>query len=275
MEDKKSDELFKKLSKIQELPDNYAYLLVKKEFSNILSDYFKNDDIFSDIKNSSQFVVALTQVCQELSLTLEERVHCNTLIYDTLPNINSSYMKKLYLFLGSIVNQNIVNSLITNCGLTKVLATFLAITRKSSLNDHINITKLNFTIMSTSPNIMTVQTIIDIYSVLFEYKYNIKDLFLLLSKETFVYTSKDSWITSSIISVSNNISIACLSLVDSLDISYIEEIMLEYYESLESIDFDDKQIRFKFNSINSNYKNSFPNIYKVINKLKSNNIIIP
>lgn len=260
-----------KLSKINSYTEEQSYLLVKSIYKDFLSNINAASE-FDEIKLNPKFVIALIQVCLEIELTLEERVNCNSMIYKQLSiTTKNKYLEKLYTFLGIIVNRTMTDKLM-QCGLSQVLASYLAVVRKSSFNQKDNINRLNFAITCLEPELMTVQRITDIYAMLCNTVDDIELLFTTTMLDTYVFKATDSWITNKILMTAKNMNSSLLSLLESLNPHAIESIFMEYNQIIENGGYTQNDVRFSLASVDNNI---FPNIYYMVNYLYSKNIYLP
>lgn len=259
-----------KLENIDSISDEEGYDIIKNNYTIFLSNAI-DCQCFDKLKKSSKFINLLTQVCVEVELTYEQRVYCNSMLYKELAKTTNLYMQKVYYLLGWVVNRAMV-SRIMDCGIDQVLSTYLALTRKSSFNAKDNISRLNFSIMCADPNVMTVQKITDIYCTIFNTVNEVKELFLLTVRDTYVFNSDESWITEDILKVATNMNFAVISILNSLRKDKLEELLTEYYNMSVIDDLDDEDIRFSFKDIDFS---QFTTLGAVISKLAANDIVLP
>ena len=263
--------LAKIFSKIDNMNDEEAYDLIRKYYK----EFFTNtilDTAYDSLKQSTRFINLLIQVCIDYTLSYEERVYCNSMIYNEFIKFNDKkYIQKLYFILGMVVNRTVTNR-IMNCGIDSILSIYLAVARKSSFDKNTNISRLNFCITCSDPNVMTIQRITDLYCELFNTKEDIKDLFLNIAKDTYVFNSDDEWITDDILTIAKNMNIAILSILDTLDLDYIELILMKYHDmiTIENIDESDARISFKYLD-----KDQYRSISLILDKLASKDIFLP
>lgn len=263
--------LAKIFSKIDNMNDEEAYDLIRKYYK----EFFTNtilDTAYDSLKQSTRFINLLIQVCIDYTLSYEERVYCNSMVYNEFIKFNDKkYIQKLYFILGMVVNRTVTNR-IMNCGIDSILSIYLAVARKSSFDRNTNISRLNFCITCSDPNVMTIQRITDLYCELFNTKEDIKDLFLNIAKDTYVFNSDDEWITDDILTIAKNMNIAILSILDTLDLDYIELILMKYHDmiTIENIDESDARISFKYLD-----KNQYRSISLILDKLASKDIFLP
>ena len=231
--------LAKCLSNLDRLPDEFAYRLVKQEYKSFLS-YIDRSEELNFLKSNTRFLTYLIQVCMEETLSYEDRIYCNNMIYNMFP-VNQ-YIAKLYTFLSTVVNNNMTHKIINNCEFNQVSSSYIAVARKSSFRQDENIIRLNSAIICIG---------------------------LDPSNNISVYQSDDDWITPEVIYISNCINRAILTIIESQPEPIIEEMMLRAYNmiSIESLDHTD--LRFSLKDID---KTMYPKIISVLNNLTKKEI---
>ena len=101
----------------------------------------------------------------------------------------------------------------------------------------------------------------------------IKDLFLLIIRDTYVFTSEESWITDDILKIANNMNFAVLSLLESLDHDKLKGILRDYGNMALFEELKTKDVRFSFKKIDFT---NFPNIFHVLIELRQEyDLILP
>lgn len=259
-----------RFSEMGNMTDEEIYSIIRSSYSVFFSSAIDSENLLS-LRRNSRFLMILTQVLMEVELTLDERIYCNSMIYKELANTDNPYMQKVYYTIGWIVNQNIVQEL-TKFGLSKTLSIYLATVRKSSFKARENISRLNFSIMCSDPKIMTVQMITNIYCVTFNTIDEIKDLFILTMKDTYVFHSTEEWVTPDLITVANNMNYAILSILDSLPVNKIKYILTEYSNMATIEDLTEDEVRFSFKLINLS---EFSSLKGIVDLIISEEMILP
>ena len=259
---------YKKIMEMQD--DNDAYTLLLAEYKDFLSPMIDNP-AFNELKKSAKFISFLTQICLTEELSYEQRVYCNSMIYKSMMNA-STMMKKLLLNLGYVVNRNIATQLI-GCGLDQNMASYIAVARKSSFYPRDCISRMNFCIVCTAPDFMTAKRIADIYCIVCNTTDDIKKLFEITMKDAFVYKSDDSWITQDHIKTAKNMDSALLSILNSLNIDSLFNILEEYYQDCQMLNLDEDDVRFSFRHFNCD--GTFANIDAVLMSLASHKHYLP
>ena len=115
--------------------------------------------------------------------------------------------------------------------------------------------------MCATPKKMTVQKITDLYCVLFNDVIEIKDLFFLMIKDIYIFTSNEEWITNDILQVAYNMNNSMLSILESLSFSNLYSILYEYATMIVMENLTEDEVRFSFN--NNIDPVQFPNITAV------------
>lgn len=261
--------LAKRLSNLDRLPDEFAYRLVKQEYKSFLS-YIDRSEELNFLKSNTRFLTYLIQVCMEETLSYEDRIYCNNMIYNMFP-VNQ-YIAKLYTFLSTVVNNNMTHKIINNCEFNQVSSSYIAVARKSSFRQDENIIRLNSAIICIGldpSNNISVDKIIKLFSTIYTNIRDLTELFLNILKDNYVYQSDDDWITPEVIYISNCINRAILTIIESQPEPIIEEMMLRAYNmiSIESLDHTD--LRFSLKDID---KTIYPKIISVLNNLTKKEI---
>lgn len=264
------EKLAKDLENIDCMEGADVYRILKTDYHVLFSNAIDNP-CFDQLKRSDKFIYILTQVCDEADLTYEERVYCNSMLYHLLADDTvNEYMQKLYYTLGKCVNRNMLERF-RRVGVDPILSTYLAIVRKSSFDQKDNVARLNFVITCTSPSVMTVQKIADIYCLIFDTVDEIKDLFFLTIRDTYIYNSGEDWITKDNLDTANNINFAVISILNSLSFDSLYKLLNEYCQLCIMEDLELNDVRFSLRSID---RDKFSNIAKVLDELDMNEIMI-
>ena len=262
--------LAEKLKSMDFMQDSDVYEIIKNGLPILLSVEVDNP-CFDELKKSPRFISILTVVCAEQDLTYDQRIYCNSMLYKILADSTEDlYMQKVCYMLGAVVNRSMVDK-IEACGLERIYSTYLAIARKSSFDAKDNITRMNFVIMCGDPTIMTVQRITDIYCSVFNSLEEIKNLFLLTIRDTYVLNSDEDWITDDIIAVSHRIDNSVISILDSLSYNNLYTILSEFAKMCLIEDLDSADVRFSFHEIDIS---KFKNIGAVLAQLNRDEIDI-
>jgi hypothetical protein len=253
----------------EETTDEKAFEILSKEYPNFLSS-INDSAYFDNIKKSPKFLRILFKVCAYYSLSLDQKIYCNSMIYKLMSDSNEE-IKSILLMLGELINRTHVERL-KRCGIDRILATYLAVAKKSSFEPRYNIPRLNFCINCMDPDFMTTQRITDIYCASFDTLLDIKDLFNYSVKDSYIRVASESWIDDKVLQVSTNMNMALLSILESLNEDQIYAILFSYYKSAMAEHLSSTDVRFSMRDIN---RKIFKKVAKVIDKLKSENMYLP
>ena len=263
--------LVERLKDIDNMTDNELYDILKTSYHIFLSNAI-NSPIFKNLRQNPRFIIVLSQIVVEVDLTLEQRIYCNSMLYKELSNLNpeNTTLQRVYYILGMNANYNMTKK-IMDAGIKQALAIYIAIVRKSSFNNSDNISRLNFTIVCDKPDVMTVQTITNVYCAIFNTVEDIKNLFLLTIRDTYVFTANESWITEDTLKIASNMNFAVLSLLESLPVVKIKDILKEYGTMAMIDDLELEDVRFSFKRLDLT---KFPKILEVMNYLRNEHNLI-
>lgn len=212
---------------IRDLDDGELYEILKPSYSQILEKIFREEDPFYlNLFTNSKFLTVFIQVISSVVLDKTETIYCNKIAYDYLTDSNNNsdeYQKSLFLNLSRTVNKNIIPSLL-GIGLDENLSSYLALSRYSSSKEFVNIRRVNYLIIASSPNIMTEQMIVYIYEKLFD---NFNHLFKYTMFDP--YTDKDlESIGSGAAEIYSNMSLAIIDILNLMTSDDIRRVLYSY-----------------------------------------------
>lgn len=262
------EEVINMLRHVDDYSDRDLYELVKKTYSMILDEIFtiKNVDLIRMLYNTPKFITALTAVLGEVELNQIQFIWCNKLTYDYFTSTaeKNSYVKALLLQLSSTVNRRYTPGLI-GLGLNENLVSYLVNARFSTEKEDIQVKRLNLILMNQSPDIMTLQMIVDIYGKLFD---RITPLF---SGIMYDYWEPESLMNDSIAEVYATITMAIITIVNNLPQDLCLQLLKSFAESHCIVNIG-KSVRFNIYAI---VEEDFPRLYLCLKILKANNIVLP
>lgn len=174
-----NQDLFKfKMDHLDEISDGELRTLVRQYYPTILNHLITRTDL-SYIKpfENTRFLTVLCQVLAAQPFIDSSIItSCNKLAYDYLCCSKAEDSKKSqFIALANIVNRDSINLLAAKANLKHDLASLITLARFSTLDETVNIKRMNFIIMQQPANLMTVERIVEIYSALFS---RIRDLFI-------------------------------------------------------------------------------------------------
>lgn len=213
---------------INNMSDHDVYNFVK---SNI--DYICNCIINKDVETiqalaGEKFARAFSGVVGTVPNSPIRQLCVNKVAYDYFTSDNPDpKIKRLFLDAAKAVNKDEIRDLVT-VGIPTDVAANLAFSRFASVNEQINIKRLNFVICSQDPEIMTIQKITNIYEKMFD---RISDLFTTTLLE--YYVTEDTKDDSSFMEILGNIYYALLNIVNNMPINSIATVIETYVNAWE------------------------------------------
>lgn len=244
------------------MDDESAYKILCSTYKEFLSN-INDHPCFDEFKSSIKFITLLTQVVLANELTYEERVYCNAIVYKQI-NTASDTMKVILLNLGLAANRKMVGTFI-KCGLDRKMSTFLAVARKSSFQKKDCISRMNFIIMCTSPDLMTTKMITDIYCASANTIEDVYQLFIYSVKDNYIENNDDEWVTDSHRTISSRMDSAIFSILESIPQNELESMLEAYYIfEVKENKLDEDDVRFSFKNINPVV---FPNLAAALDKV--------
>jgi hypothetical protein len=250
--DEPGEEL-KLLENIEDNSEKEIYNIIRPNYSNILKDLFVCESSkFKFLLTSTKFLSVLIQVMNEVKLNHDEIVYCNNFIYDYIvfQNNQDEYIRKLLFMLGQIINKPIVNCLYGTNILDEELSVFLAITCNSTFKEEINVKRVNFTLCTSSPKILSIQNIIDIYSQLYKSKFSILFTTTMFDIDIQKAELEDQpWINNIISTNNNNITMALIYILDSMQPSNVTKTLYKYAQIYKSFGYNDSNIRISLKNL--------------------------
>ena len=188
----------------------------------------------------------------------------------TLKSNSDAYVKELFFALSKIVNRDVLPGLL-GIGIDENLASYIALARYSSLDEKINIMRLNIILMNLDPKCMPEEIIIKIYGKLFD---RLSTLFEAIMF-TIIDFDDDSEITKEqedILEQNSVISLAILDILESQPSNVIMGVLKSYASDFQLIHGSDaKKVRFSLKTISSDYYR----INTIVEYLEMDGIYIP
>lgn len=268
MDDTNLESIKNRLFELDNLSDQDLYNLIYKTYNYLLDEMFlaKNTELINFLYTNSRFIMTFTNVLSrpDITLTYLQTVYCNKLAYDyfTARGDKDNYIRALLVNLVKTVNRSIMPSLI-GLGLNEEIASYLVNARYSSLKEHIQVRRLNLEIMKCSPEVMSVQMIVDIYGKLFD---RITPLF-----EGIMYDYYDQFISQDMEDVYATINLAILEIVNNLPDDIMYHLLKNFKETYDLVHLGQK-VRF---NIHSFARDDYPRLYNTLEMLSWEGIELP
>lgn len=246
------------IQQIDQMSDQEAYIFIKENLEYITSRILNKQWEYPHILIREKYLRAFSKVLATMPVSASVRTCTNKICYDYLTSgLDDPNVKKVVLDLSRTVNYNQIQALI-GVGIPSEIASILTLSRYSTINEEVNIKRLNFCICQQDPELMTVQNIVYIYEKLFD---RIGELF----KQTmFEYYTPEQELDlgSSFQEVYSTVSLAVLTIVNNMTISNIEKLIRGYIADWEYS--GRPPVRFSLISLSADYSR-IQRIVEVIN----------
>lgn len=242
-----------------------AYILVRDNYSLILSDIFEKKErkeVSKFIKyfTNSVFITCLTQAMYSETPDKPTKMRLNKMCYDylMLKSDKDEYIVTLLKALSKTVNRDIIPRLCADIRLSEDHAAFLAMSRYSSENENTNIKRLNRTIMKMNLADITEQKIVDIYLLLF-------DRVLPLFTGVMLDVSSPQNLNGDSEEIYGLITLAILDIMNELPIADIKRGLVLFDEDRKIL-YPDASIRMNFRSCSAE---DYPRFIRALDELES------
>lgn len=229
-DDLKLIDIYKSIDSISE---EKLYDYIFKNHDYVIKEIFQNrNPEVIPILYVPKFINALIQVARTIELSDMEKIYLNDYIYNNIVfGSLTPFWRSLLMMTGEVINKKIDIQLKgLNC-LDNELATFLSITSLSSFSTATNIKRVNFTLCTSSTQVLSVQSIINIYGVIYSTMFT--DLFLVTMFDRNVSDAEErgeEWVTDTVSAINDNISTALIWLLETCDPAYVNSIIRSLYD---------------------------------------------
>lgn len=260
----------KKINSIDSISDNELYPLVKTCYRDMLNDIIRNNSLeYNKAFYNARFLNCFISVIKYENFNISEIIACNRLAYDYIVLKNEKEIdgtiKNLLISIVKIVNKEIINILM-NMNISSELSSYIVINRWSSLNDAVNVKRINFFLSAHSD--MDADVLRSIYEILFAGK--IEPLFISTMLDTY---NMEPWITEDFIKMHNNISFVVLKMLEESTIEEIQNILIKYSNIyIYKYNANPNSIRLSIRALDSN---EFPRILSILEQLYIKQIYVP
>lgn len=240
--------------------------MIKNSYRIILDEIFlhgsENREGIQNLFKNINFVNAFIEVANMVEFSNSQKICLNKLTWDYMTSDeNDNAIKESLMTLSGIVNRDIVQRLSVIVPIKA--AKFLAMARKSSFKEEKNMYRANF-ILCKSMTGLSEQTIIDVYGVLF--KVNITLLF-----QTIMFDDlREHCVTEEESENCSMIANAIITILENMSTADIISILSSYVSAYNLM----KKNRIRF-GIRTIAQSDYPRIYKVVDLLENEGIIVP
>lgn len=213
---------------INNYSDNELYMLLSNNLRGFLLNIFeRKDQRYIKMIISDRFLRVLIQVIANIDdIDYMNKMYLNKLSYDYLTldeESKNSTISDLIYHLVKITNKKHIPILI-GLGIPEKIACYIVLSRFSSNNEFINVTRMNFVIMTANIN-LTEQMIVDIYQNLFD---RVSQLFEATMLDVIDIT--EEWYTEEIDERYSLITLAVLDILNSLPSDAILRVLNDYIQ---------------------------------------------
>lgn len=247
-----SDILIDRVQKLDNMNDGEIYELIAKSYNLLLDANFLKKDkhkvLIAKAFTNFRFVSILVNVIGSVELSSIQYINCNKLIYDYLTsNGRDENIENALYSLGWNNNRENIMRLKAR-SLDDKLATYLAIARKSSVDERLTVERVNVIIMNQSKDLMTEQMIVNIYEDLFS-----DTLLGLFEGIMFDPWTQEVELDENQEIIYDTINLAILDILNDMPSEMIYAV-LENYATDRQMVFNSQPTRFDIHSISSDYQ---------------------
>ena len=237
--------LFKnKMEQIDSLSDTELVQIIRKNYSFIFN---LEDKTYLKLFMNERFLNSLIDVVTYNPLSVTERITCNAIIYEYLVLLNGDNydIKSLLIRLAKVVNRDLVNILM-GMRLSGELAAYIAFTRNGSIDEKINVKRINFLLSQQN---MEYSDMKNIYRILFG-----NSILFLFTHTMFDAYQLEDWMTNEFIQNHNNISRIVLEMLEDSPYPDIRMILSSYAKDFAILHTADRsKIRFSLRDYSKDY----------------------
>lgn len=210
---------------INNYSDQELYSLVSNNLRGLLLNIFeRKDQRYIKMIISDRFLRVLIQVVTNIEVDYMNKIYLNKLCYDYLTLDEQSknpLINDLIYHLAKITNKKHIPLLIGS-GIPERIACYIVLSRFSTNNEFVNVTRMNFVIMTATIH-FTEQMIVDVYQHLFD---RVSQLFEATMLD--VIDESEEWYTEEIDERNSLITLAVLDILNSLPYDSIRRVLDDY-----------------------------------------------
>lgn len=210
---------------INNYSDQDLYYLVSNNLRGLLLNIFEHkDQRYIKMIISDRFLRVLIQVVTNIEVDYMNKIYLNKLCYDYLTLDEESknpMINDMIYHLAKITNKKHIPLLI-GAGIPEKIACYIVLSRFSTNNEFLNVTRMNFVIMTANID-FTEQMIVDVYQNLFD---KVSELFEATMLD--VIDTTEEWYTEEIDERYSLITLAVLDILNSLPSDAIQRVLNDY-----------------------------------------------
>ena len=229
--------------------DQQLFDLLSNNLRGFLLNIFeRKDQRYIKMIISDRFLRVLIQVVGSIEIDYMNMIYLNKLCYDYLTlddNSKNTIISDLIYQLAKITNKKYIPILI-GVGIPEKIACYIVLSRFSTNNEFLNVTRMNFVIMTANID-FTEQMVVDVYQNLFN---KVSQLFEATMLD--VIDTTEEWYTQDIDERYSLITLAVLDILNSLPSDAIRRV-LEDYVRVYHVSYLGKETRCNLRSLSSDY----------------------
>lgn len=257
------------IHRLQDMSEHDIFNFIQLNLEYIERCVMNRDILVVNLFTDIRFVKPFKLVIANMPVTEMRQLCVNKICYDYFTSdYNDSKVRQTLIEASKIVNNEEIRQLMA-IGLDIDTACNLTFCRYSSVNENVNIKRLNFVICSKDPDVMTIQMIIWIYEKLFD---RIGSLFITTMLEYYVTVeaADDALEDNAFMHIMSRVYLAILIMVNNMPISDIHTLIKKY---IKEWDYRGKpEVKVSLRSLSAD----FGRIQMVVeNILTQENIYIP
>ena len=232
------------LKNIRNLSEHDMFNFIKSNIDFIDKGILDKDPAIVSMLVDIHFLKPYDMVVRSMPITGMRKLCVNKVWYDYFTSdLNNIHVRNILFELSRFVNANEINQL-KAIGLDEDTACNLASSRYSSINENINIKRVNFVICSKDPDIMTEQTIVWIYEKLFD---RVGQLFTTTMLEYYVPAENDEVFMENL----STIYLSILTIVNNLPTDSIFKVLKGYIMNWEYV--GKPRVRMSLRSLSADF----------------------
>lgn len=262
------------LDHIDESSDYEAFQFIKKKYGDVIFELYENRQRYNDILINSKFLSILYQVIYTINIDAFNKMCCDSLLYYIITSLHpNEYIKGLVFMLGELINKTEIEALKQIKNLDYELLVFLAITNHSNSNDIERVSRVNFTLCTSSKYVLTCIDLRYIYAALYS-----KEFTALIMGTVFDTTiergidNEEPWITPIVEGTNRAIKDLLLWILENLDMSSLNHYLRLIADEFARRSHNEYTVSMSFKNLDYTH---YKKICIMVEQLQSEGIDIP
>ena len=247
---------------------------MKQKYGDIIFEIYENRHRYTQLLLNSRFISILYQVIYTINVDDFLKMCCDSLLYYAITSLHpDNYIKGLIFMLGELINKEEIDQLKTLKHIDYELLTFLAITNHSIKDDIERVSRVNFTLCTSTKSVLTIADLRYIYAVFYS-----KEFSALLMGTVFDTTidrgieKEEPWVTPIVEGNNAQIKNTILLILENLDVSAIIHYLKMVGDEFSRRNFNEYAIGLSFRQLNTI---NFNKINIIRQQLQSEGVDIP